>query len=224
MRSFSSSATVLVLIGLASACSGRGQDKLVQADKGTANVQSATAQTYGMSLAAMSQVERKSELAAAARNADETCNEITSLSPPRADDEVPVWNVTCADGGNLAMIVGDRAISRVLRTTAARPPAPPEPEFGGTYVASEPIMNMPYMIEFNGPRNCLVYTETGYYDSRDEGTCTPTEGDMEFAMGGPFGAATRYFRAEGPQLAILSPQRTNSHSHQAIVMNEQFDG
>jgi hypothetical protein len=194
-------AALLVLAGLAGACQRSAPGEWAKADNAAANAQAARPETYSERLRAMAEPERRAELAGAARRANEPCDQVASIAAPGARDEVPVWTMACADGGALAMVVGASSVARVLRLRAARPaapPPPPTPQFGGIYVAATPLMWMPYKVEFNGPRNCLVYTETGYYDSLEEGTCVPAAGGMEFSMGTPFGSATKYFRSEGP--------------------------
>lgn len=200
-RSRSAAATLLVLAGLVGGCQRSAPDESAQAGNTASNGQAQRPESYAERLRAMGEAERRTELAGAARRASESCDQVASIAAPSARDEVPVWTMACADGGALAMIVGGRSVARVLRLRAPRPvapPPPPTPQFGGTYLAAAPLMGMPYKIEFNGPRNCNVYEENGLYDSREEGTCVPAEGGMEFSMGSAFGSSSKYFRSEGP--------------------------
>lgn len=200
-RSRSAAATLIVLADLVGGCQRSAPGESAQAGNAASNVQAARPEAYAERLRAMAEPGRRTELAGAARRANEPCDEVASVAAPGARDEVPVWTIACADGGALAMVVGSRSVARVLRLRAARsaaPPEPPTPQFGGIYLAARPVMGMPYKIEFNGPRNCLIYTENGLYDGLEEGTCVPAAGGMEFSMGTPFGSATKYFRSEGP--------------------------
>jgi hypothetical protein len=90
------------------------------------------------------------------------------------------------------------------------PGAAPAVPFGGTYVSNNRIGLMPNRIEFNGPRNCIVYTNGVAYaegaiapgssatgpgpGSSAEGLCQPANGGMEFSTSSPFGGQTMYFR------------------------------
>lgn len=108
-----------------------------------------------------------------------------------------------------------RAASAMALVTMAAcnrgaPDAPAQAVFGGTYVSNNRISLMPRRIEFNGPRNCIVYTNGVAYaegaiapgsratgpgpGSNAEGLCQPAQGGMEFSSGGSFGGETMYFR------------------------------
>ena len=85
---------------------------------------------------------------------------------------------------------------------------PVQPELSGTYVSNNRLGLMPVRIEFNGPRNCIVYTNGVDYagsavgpgasglgpGGSSEGLCQRAEGGMEFSSTG-FGGETMYFRA-----------------------------
>lgn len=192
-----------ILIPLAVGCSRNSSENQSDTANASSNIQQPVATSYGERLRAMADADLKAEFVRAARAANEACDRVASVTPPRGAGDAPVWTVNCADGGVLAMVPSATEVGRVLRTREAQPTAPPEPapqprRFGGTYQAVTVVFDMPRTIEFNGPRNCLVYTEHGLYDGLEEGTCVPAEGGMEFSMSTQFGGATKYFRSEGP--------------------------
>lgn len=77
---------------------------------------------YPDRLRAMSVNARNAQFAFAARHAGQACD-IQEAAPPEAGKTIPIWTVTCTDGGSLAMVLSQEGVDSVLRTRA-RTPAP----------------------------------------------------------------------------------------------------
>lgn len=82
---------------------------------------------YPARLLAMPESQQMAEFSNAAQGAREHCNEISAVVPPDTNVAVPIWTITCSDGGRLAMVLSQDRIERVLRTRPATPAPQAQP-------------------------------------------------------------------------------------------------
>jgi hypothetical protein len=84
----------------------------------------------------------------------------------------------------------------------------PSFEMEGTYEAEPPYsQGSVSQLRFTGPGYCSEITgdfRGNWTASILEGTCTLKKGGLEFAMSGPFGGVTHYYRIDGSNLVLDS--------------------